>query len=549
VASAVDSRRSAAAPSASSAKPVRVGSPAVRKSNPVAHEIPVIATGARPGDTNAQRQLFTEETSTVLVFENGAVIRLSAAVAAGQLVFLTNKESRREVVAQVTRKRDFRPTSCYVELEFSEPAPGFWGIHFPEDSELVPANAHQQEAAELVQASRTVAGKPGASAPAPSAQEVDALKQEVEALRQQLKSLQTQTAAKSSSALPASAAASPATKSPATPVLSNAPVQTGLRREDSPKPPAAPPEPPATVSPLSSRVAPPRLREREATASFEDHPFPRPEIRINRGKPSLARSPRSKLKSRPSGSFRPEAVRAALIFVVLLLGAAGAAWYINWIPWLAQPKKFFATATIKVLAHLAPAVTPVPAKPADAHPDSTKPAQLSDVSVSKAVAASTNTSQPASLEGAKPSNSAEHESSVANDRTAVAPALEQKSAITPAAAKRAVPRSSENPDVFSEQPLSQSAAVVPPKLIKSVRAVASPFALKYFDKDNTVTVTVDALVDSSGRVKSMNVLSGPASLRDAAMNALRQYRYAPARQGGKRVAAHVTVPIKFLFEP
>src|SRR5439155_20166603 len=120
-----------------------------RKSNPAAQEIQVIATGARPGDADSQRELFTEETTTVLVFETGAVIRLTAAVAAGQLLFLTNKESRREGVAQVTRKRDFRPTSCYVEVEFSEPSPGFWGIEFPEGSELVPANAQQLEAAEL----------------------------------------------------------------------------------------------------------------------------------------------------------------------------------------------------------------------------------------------------------------------------------------------------------------------------------------------------------------------------------------------------------------
>jgi outer membrane biosynthesis protein TonB len=90
---------------------------------------------------------------------------------------------------------------------------------------------------------------------------------------------------------------------------------------------------------------------------------------------------------------------------------------------------------------------------------------------------------------------------------------------------------------------------VPPKLIKSVRAVASPSALRYFDKSNTVTVTLDALVDTSGAVKSMKVLAGPVSLHGAARKALKQYRYAPARQNGKRVAAHVTVAIKFLFEP
>jgi len=31
----------------------------------------------------------------------------------------------------VTRKRDFRPTNCYVEVEFSEPAPGFGASNYP----------------------------------------------------------------------------------------------------------------------------------------------------------------------------------------------------------------------------------------------------------------------------------------------------------------------------------------------------------------------------------------------------------------------------------
>ncbi len=145
--------------------------------NPVAHEVPVIATGARPGESGSQRELFTEEASTVLVFENGGVIRLSAAVTVGQLLFLTNKGTNREVVAQVMRKRDFRPTSCYAEVEFSEPSPGFWGIEFPEMPELTPANAQQKEAAQLVQAAEAIADEPSAPARAPSAHEITALKQ------------------------------------------------------------------------------------------------------------------------------------------------------------------------------------------------------------------------------------------------------------------------------------------------------------------------------------------------------------------------------------
>src|SRR5262245_64743597 len=106
---------------------------------PVALETAVIATGARPGDTGAKRELFSEETQTVLVFERGAVIRLSAAVADGQLLFLTNKKTGQEVITQVVRKRSFRPTSCYVDLEFTEASPGFWGIEFSKSAPATPS--------------------------------------------------------------------------------------------------------------------------------------------------------------------------------------------------------------------------------------------------------------------------------------------------------------------------------------------------------------------------------------------------------------------------
>src|SRR5437762_10174869 len=114
---------------------------------PVALETAVIATGARPGDSNAKRELFTEETQKVLVFERGAVIRLSAAVADGQLLFLTNKETGKEVVTQVLRKRSFRPTNCYVDLEFTEACPDFWGIDFPKVTTGDAATAVPQQTA------------------------------------------------------------------------------------------------------------------------------------------------------------------------------------------------------------------------------------------------------------------------------------------------------------------------------------------------------------------------------------------------------------------
>ena len=115
------------------------------RTNPVALELPVSVTGARPVASKDKRELFTEETTTVLVFKDGAVIQLSAAVAVGQLLFLTEKRSKREVVCQVVHKRSHRPTSCFVELEFTEPEENFWGVSFPAqaDSAQVPPAARR----------------------------------------------------------------------------------------------------------------------------------------------------------------------------------------------------------------------------------------------------------------------------------------------------------------------------------------------------------------------------------------------------------------------
>jgi outer membrane biosynthesis protein TonB len=47
----------------------------------------------------------------------------------------------------------------------------------------------------------------------------------------------------------------------------------------------------------------------------------------------------------------------------------------------------------------------------------------------------------------------------------------------------------------------------------------------------------------------MNVLSGPRSLRDSAVETLKQYQYEPATQNGQPIPARVTVTIRFRFEP
>src|SRR6266852_4170706 len=126
----------AGAPAISAARPAANGTRSDETANrpqPVALEVPVTVNGARAVEGSDKRQPFSESTKTVLIFGNGAVIRLSSSVAAGQLLFLTNEKTKKEVVCQVVKSKNYRNVSGYVELEFTEPVVGFWGMRFPSD--------------------------------------------------------------------------------------------------------------------------------------------------------------------------------------------------------------------------------------------------------------------------------------------------------------------------------------------------------------------------------------------------------------------------------
>jgi TonB family protein len=63
----------------------------------------------------------------------------------------------------------------------------------------------------------------------------------------------------------------------------------------------------------------------------------------------------------------------------------------------------------------------------------------------------------------------------------------------------------------------------------------------------TGRVVLEAVVDESGNVESVRVVSSSNSLFDqAAMDAVRKWRYSsPVGQGGQRVACYMTVVITF----
>jgi periplasmic protein TonB len=105
---------------------------------PIALEIPVTVNGARTVDGSDKRVPFSENTQTVLVLPHGAVIRTTTPLASGQLVFLTNEKTKKEVVCQVVKSKSSGSAGSYVELQFTEPSPGFWGLQIPGASAIPP---------------------------------------------------------------------------------------------------------------------------------------------------------------------------------------------------------------------------------------------------------------------------------------------------------------------------------------------------------------------------------------------------------------------------
>src|SRR5450631_901963 len=123
----------ASSPAVTQTIPPRNSQETSARPQPVPLEVAVTVNGARTVEGTDKREPFSESTKTVLVFGNGAVIRLQSSVAPGQLLFLTNEKTKKEVVCQVVKSKNYRNVSGYVELEFTESVPGFWGMRFPGD--------------------------------------------------------------------------------------------------------------------------------------------------------------------------------------------------------------------------------------------------------------------------------------------------------------------------------------------------------------------------------------------------------------------------------
>ena len=82
-------------------------------------------------------------------------------------------------------------------------------------------------------------------------------------------------------------------------------------------------------------------------------------------------------------------------------------------------------------------------------------------------------------------------------------------------------------------------------LLKSVPPVYPAFARSSHVEGD---VALDAFIDANGNVTELKVLSGPPILRQAAMDAIRQWKYDPARLDGRPVPIHLGLTVRFRFQ-
>jgi len=134
--------------------------------------------------------------------------------------------------------------------------------------------------------------------------------------------------------------------------------------------------------------------------------------------------------------------------------------------------------------------------------------------------------------------------SAANSASLAAPVVRDELQVTPEAPMASILTSHAAPKPLPASP-PVGGQVQPARLLKSVQPVYPQIARSSHAGGD---VTVDALIDADGNVTKLKAVSGPPILRQAAMDAIRQWKYDAARLDGRPVAIHLTLTVRFHAE-
>jgi TonB family protein len=544
------------------------------RSNPVCLEVGVTVRslpGEKSEPSSSHAEPAREQARTVIVFDNGAVLRLAGNFLPGQSIILSNAQGR-DVVCRVANSRNTPNVKGYIELEFLEATSDFWGLHKPE-AQPPAANPAAAVAAEPpVITPPQIAANP--SVPEASAVAVASL--------------------------------------PATPTAPQPMASTGLapsfediagvvKLTDPPKVRAKAPEAPSRIpapKPSNDSKAPvpetartysppgtsaPAAELTSLSANWDGAPAPAPARKPSAGKDVLGKFSHVGSEPTSSNGTRVPLVVGAAAVILLAIGAG--------IFFMRRADSDTpSVAPVAAVSQPAPQVPPPQAAPpspaptatldqADAEPPSQvlplSPAIATTATAPKEVAAVSTPSLPQSprrqadnapAAHLNPSNSQQASGSIS--KPLVPRSLKMSTPTVDNASGRLVDSSVPNIDnavstaggvpgagllavshpnappppsgIVGASPSGKIASE--PKLISSTRPVY-PQVAKQTNVEGDVILAVD--IDASGNVVAAKPTAGPMYLRQAAVDAVRNWKYEPANLNGKPTSAQISVKIQF----
>jgi len=577
-------------------------------------------------------QPFEEQTTTMIVFPQGGVLRMSASVGAGQMLVLTNLKSKQDAICRVLKVRSFPNMQAYVEVEFTQAQPGYWGVYFAADgsagtakpappSAAPPPEVKQKNDLEVSWAPAPTAAPPKPietttypkqartvvpSAPAPPpAKPVSAFvsigsQEDVQLAASSTREIK----AVQPPEIPSQIKVAPAAK-----------VEKEIRATEvtpTPVAPAASAESSATLAPaLPTTLSLADLRGDDETVSsifasldseakqsaadskaaeggrafgsFGAAPAPAAEHAAAAGQDFGARLDAGVGGASPAAESKQNWMLIAACVAVLFLAAGAGVLYFR-----PKPANTQAVATALPAQQTATQETAAPSAPqlpvshpAQSPTQSSAPADSSSarIGATSAPSVAVNTSS-SSTRSSKPVP-APSQPAAAVDQPAAAVGQPTAASASPnmlATTMNAHPVSSQRaveqndaptldsatstasqpgdlpgvgsasvaapppPDPSSEGPVQVGGTVKEPKLISSVPVVYPSVA-----KDSRVQgdVVVDTQIDKNGNVVHMKVTSGPMLLRQAALDAVRKWKYEPSTLDGQPVSVEMLVTVKF----
>ena len=575
------------------------------RSDAVSLEIPIRVHGSRVTEVTRgvtpRTEPFEEQSSTMIVFPQGGVLRLSTAVTVGQMLILTNLKSRQDAICRVVKVRTQPSNSAgYVEIEFTQRQAGFWGVYFPSDSPEAARKAPSASAPAVPEAPANGNGAPDASW-APGPKPVSVKPTEALAASPEVKPVIPAPVQVVPPAKPQSSFISLGSQENVQPAAAEVPRASVIA---SPRKSSATTFPPSTPEERSAAPSRPLTME-ELLADVQPGIIPSPsETSSGAAEPIIARDVKVKSSvhtstasahiaasapadaeltateetfgARPDATADVRAVRTrqpaqngmliAACAALLIAGAAGGFFYLRHrhaalagsvaaTPVAAQPAPLAAVAANTGVPN--PGVQPKGAPSAASHSSS---ASVNTPGASSGSGGTASTAAPG-----QPSTAAKHAApsmakeilGTLNAHPVASQSTPSQAGAAPAVAAPVISASDANalggvasPAVSvlppstasSPRPVAATPQLTQPRLISSVQPTYPAIAAQMRTQGEVV---IRAVVDSNGKVATMKVVSGPALLQQAALNALRQWKYEPAKLDGRPVPAEIQVAIRF----